>query len=296
MRRLVALALAACHPRAPAPPPIPSPGISIAVYDTFSIVDDRRDLDVDTGRALVLDRLEPGVSLASLQIESDLDVGACHRELAGGSSITCAVTGARGRHRVRLVYATTAIHYTAQHAIFFDAQTTKARVASAFEVRTPAWGGRADVAIYDAAPGGEHAPHEVARRDVPLDGTAATFQIDPHDVPGALRDRYDRAPTDEAADPGVWVWLELPGTWLPPGDIRVTADSYVALLSQQTRKQDATALRLPLHEDPDLQVTHQGAQTRITSTASAAREVWFDGKKLVIPPRGGMPIVIGPAR
>lgn len=298
MRALVALVLlGACHPHAPAPAALPA-GVTIAVYDAFSVVDDRRDVDID-GNVLALDHVDPGAALASLVIESDVAVGACHRELAphAAGSVRCDVTGARGRHRVRIVYVSTALHYRAEHEITVSGE--RAHAITRFAVETPAWGERADLVLFDGAPGGDHPPREVARGTAQLDGTTAVLATAEQDVAATVRRVYDGAilgalsPSDASwgreSQPSVWVWLEVEGLSLAPGPVRVHAGEREVIVPAEGRRGDTHQLRLPLWIDDDL----HGLRARfvdlgdgaglaerlllgVASGASEPREVWIE--------------------
>jgi hypothetical protein len=297
MRRLVPLALVACHVHAPAAPPLAA-GVSISVYDTFSIVDDRRDVEVD-GDTVALDQIDPGAALASLRIESDLRIGACHRELAGhaAGTIRCEVSGARGRHRVRLVYASTALHYRAEH--YLTVAGDRARAVSRFAIATPPWGARAELVLFDGAPSGDHPPREVARGMAALDGTTAVLASGELAVPATVRRVYDGAvrsdlpPSDaawgRASQPLVWVWLEVDDLTLAPGPVRVDVAGRVAIVPGEGIRRDRRTLRLPLWVDDELRGLRarfvdlgDGATVAerlllgVASTATEPREVWIE--------------------
>ena len=294
---VAAFALAACHAQHLAAPRLP-PGITIAVYDGFAVVDDRRDVEVGGG-TLALDEIDPGAALASLQIESDLAVGACHRERAAhaAGSVHCDVSGTPGRHRVRLVYVSTALRYRVEHAI--TVAGAHARVVSRFAVEVPAWGSRAELVLFDGAPGGDHAPREVARGTARLDGTTAVLATSEREVPATVRRVYDGAlrgdlpPTDAAwgreSQPLVWVWLELDGVSLARGPVRVHLGDRDVLVPGEGIRAERHQLRLPLFVDDEL----RGLRARyvdlgdsaslaermllgIASTAAEPREVWIE--------------------
>jgi hypothetical protein len=300
MRRLAALAVvAACHPHAPLPAPLPE-GVTIAVYERFSVVDDRRDVTVD-GDTLALEHVDPGAALASLSIESDLTVGACRREVANkaAGTVHCEVVSPRapGRHRVRLVYVSTALRYRAEHDVTVAAD--RAHAVTRFAVETPAWGERAELVLFDGAPGGDHPPREVARGVATLDGTTAILATAERDVPATLRRVYDGAvlgdlPASDAAwgresQPSVWVWLELDGLSLAPGPVRVHAGEREVIVPAEGRRTGHHLVRLPLWVDADLRGLRarfvdlgEGAGLAerfllgIASNASDPREVWIE--------------------
>jgi hypothetical protein len=225
------LALAACH----APPPVrieatPGAGISIALYDTFALVDDRRSVDIGGG-ALELEHVDPGAALASLVIEPlggahALHIGACTRDalpelapLPGDAKakapapdttahyapvVRCRADGPPGRYLVRVLYVSTALRYRAQHDVNV-ARPDRATVVSRFAVATPAWHQRADVVIYEGVPGGAHLPREIVRGTAELDGSVAVLAPPAREVPAQLEAIFDGAqvlgakPADNAA-------------------------------------------------------------------------------------------------
>jgi hypothetical protein len=297
--RLLVL-LAACHAAHVEAPKLHA-GTTIRVYDTYAVIDDRREIDLRAGE-LVLDKIDPGASLASLMIESDLVVGACHRELPVGG-VRCAVAGTPGHHLVRLVYVSSALHYRAEHELALTVPG-HAHVVSRFAVDTPAWGGRAELILYDGAPGGDRVPREVARGVASLDGTTAVLAAAPLDVPATLTRVFDGAllgevaPTDAAwgkdSQPSVWVWLELQGLVLARGALRVHVELpgepvRDAIVPAEARRSDHGVLRAPLWVDDDL----RGSRARlvdlgdgaalaerfvfgVANTGAAPREVWIE--------------------
>ena len=237
MRRALLLALAACHPPAPAKiEATPGPGISIALYDTFALVDDRRAVDV-RGGALELEHVDPGAALASLVIEPlgdphGLHIGECTRdalpELARAPDphgkpapepppadstahyapvVRCRADGPAGRYLVRIVYVSNALRYRAQHDVTVIAgrAALRAIVTSRFAVATPSWQQRADLVIYEGVPGGAHLPREIVRGAAELDGSIAVLAPAAREVPAQLHAIFDGAqvlgprPADNAA-------------------------------------------------------------------------------------------------
>jgi hypothetical protein len=273
----------------------------ISVYDGFALVDDRRIVELDGG-GLAVDHVDPGAALASLVIESDLAVGACRRELPAGR-VRCVATGTPGRHLVRVLYVSTALRYRGEHEI---AITTagRARIVERFAIDTPAWGGRADLTLYDGAPGSERVPHEVARGTITLDGSTAVLVGAPREVPATLRRVFDGAvltdtPATDAAwgrdsQQAVWVWLDLASSPLAPGPVRVHVDvagerRTDVIVPAEGRSTDPSALRLPLWVDSEL----VGSRSRfvdlgggaalaerlllgVFNAGSAPREVWIE--------------------
>ena len=306
MRALALVALAACHGSHAAAPALLHEGVTIAVYDRFAVVDDRRSVDFTgaaAGGSLAIDHVDPGASLASLVIESDLKVSACRREMAVAGSVRCDVTGTPGRHLVRLLYVSTALRYRAEHDI---AVTTPghAHVITRFAIDTPAWGGRAELVLFDGAPGGDRVPREVARGAAALDGTTAVLAAAPRDVPATLRRVFDGAvlgdvPSSDAAwgresQHAVWVWLELEGVALAPGPVRAHVEVpgeaiHDAIVPAEGRRSDHGKVRLPLWIDEDLHGSRarfvdlgEGAALAerfllgVSNQGTAPREVWIE--------------------
>jgi hypothetical protein len=294
--------LFACHTAHVEMAPTLHEGVTIAVYESLAVVDDRRAVDVQGG-TLVLDKIDPGASLASMVIESDLTVGACRREMAIAGSVRCEVTGAPGRHVVRVLYASTALHYRADHEVSLTVPG-HAHVISRFAVDTPAWGGHAELILYDGAPGGERVPREVARGAATLDGATAVLATASRDVPATLRRVFDGAllgnvPATDAAwghdsQPAVWVWLEVAGLVLAPGPLRVHVELpgepvRDVIVPAEGRPTEHGLLRAALWVDPDL----HGSRGRfvdlgdgsalaerlllgVANTGAVPREVWID--------------------
>ncbi len=230
-------------------------------------------------------------------------------------TVRCVASGATGRHLVRVLYVSSTLAYRAEHDLAMTADD-KVTVTTRFAIETPAWAQRdgadvrASVVLYDGVPGGEHAPLEVARGQIVIDGSTAVIAPPAHATAARLRRIYDGAmPSDvnglAPTDPGwgtqshdvVWVWLELPKLRLPPGPLHV----HVELPSEGTRdievpaearkqgdETDAT-LALPLWADDDLHGQRQkfplgsgGARldermmASVSNTGESAREVWVE--------------------
>jgi len=183
--------------------------------------------------------------------------------------VKCDVTAKPGRYLVRVLYVTKAIGYRAQHDIDVLSETS-ARVSSRFAIVTPVWQTRAELVLYDGAPGGERSPREVARGQVTLDGSTSVLGVPPQDVPSVLSRIYEGAvvTSTDTTDvnwgrdsvQAVWVWLELAKLRLAPGPVRVHIDLPGEGIrdldvAQTSRKQDDTPdapLRLPLWVDDSL--------------------------------------------
>ena len=326
---VVGIALAAGCVRAAHPAAPPAPGVAIAIYggaSPYAVVDDRRWLELAPGATeIALDRVDPDAALASLLIEplddSRLAIDRCTRaelvvpaptpaDAGSGAAaaatrlapiVRCHVAGARaGRHLVRILY-TSPLAYRAEHLIAVtDAE--HASIASRFAVATPHWRERAELVLFDAAPGGEHAPRELARGEVPLDGSIAVLGAPARVVPAHLRRIFDGAVPTPEVEPGatswhaesthaVWVWLELAGVELAAGGLRVHVDAGEGVHDVDAARAIPTggALRIPLWPDPELSgVRERVADTEepgelvehftlsVANLGATPREVWIE--------------------
>jgi hypothetical protein len=338
---------AACGPAGGAAPAAPShaasAGVSIAIYDpdgldAYGVVDDRRWLDL-AGGALEIDRVDPRAELPSLVIEplagGALEIGTCLRDriptapatapasahavatpasppavaplhAAVAPVLRCTARGAPGRYLVRLLYVLPGLGYRAQHDVTVTA-ADRAAVTSRFAIVTPAWQVRAELALFDGAPGGERPFRELARGTAMLDGGTAVITIPPHVVPAQLRWIYDGAviahgsddpsPRDpqwgQKSQPAVWVWLELAAPKLAPGPVR----AHVERAGEATRDIDVPAegrrtttagVRLPLWIDDQLRGRRERRsdagdtaltdrfQLAVANLGEATRDVWIE--------------------
>jgi hypothetical protein len=231
---VVAALVVAC--RAPSPAEIasaPRDGISIALYGSYALVDERRTIDV-RGPTLELEHVDAGAALASFVIEpigdtGTIRIGACTRDplpelppatperepprrshtpakLERASSVPfapavrCEVRAPAGRYLVRLVYVSRALHYRAEHEVAVI-NSGRASVSSRFAITTPAWAARAELAVFDGEPGGAHPPRELARGTAVLDGSIAVLSTGPREVAAELELVYDGA--ERAHSPGI---------------------------------------------------------------------------------------------
>lgn len=321
-----------------AAPPV---GTSIAIYQdagqAIGVVDDRRWVELRE-RELVLDGIDPAASLSSLVIEplgdGPLAVGACTRDRVAwahhgdgiparpalATPIRCAVTGARGRRLVRVLYVAPSLRYQTLHDISLHAGD-RATVATRFTLTTPATMpalGRAEVALFAGVPGGEHAPREIARGTVELDGSTAILAAPPRELDARL-ERIYRGARDFAADDdnpwsgdppdAIWVWLVLDAVALPAGafgvHVAVPGEGERFVETGAARRRDlAGATRVPLWIDDRLhgirKRTVGGAEDAelidrfvitVANTGDAAREVWLEeplrpAKRRVVAGRG----------
>src|SRR5262249_17757437 len=145
----------ACGPRAVERVATPSEGITIALYgkgdgQAYSVIDDRRWIEIADGHALLLDNIDPGAALPSLMFEplSDpaIQIGACMRDRIAlppaepetnplkkpapkvtpklpdvddkfATTLRCEAHGRPGRYLVRLLYVSTTLGYHAEHEV-----------------------------------------------------------------------------------------------------------------------------------------------------------------------------------
>ena len=298
----LSLAVAACHVPHVAAPVVPPPGVAIALYRAgdraLAVVDERSWVTIEGG-AFTVGPVDPATPLAQLLVEPlddpALQIGACTR---AGYALRCATSGA-ARALVRVVYVTSALHYEARHVLDVTAPD-RAALATRLEVATPAWGVRADVTVFDGAPGGDRAPRELVRAPVTLDGTTAALDVPRRTLAARLVRVYDGAvvrqgvpPTDpawgRASTRDVLVALELPDAPIAAGPVHV----HVALPGEPARDADLAlapgAHRLTLGTDDTLHGTRlrmadfAGGDTladvlsvSITNTGAAPREVWIE--------------------
>jgi hypothetical protein len=200
------LLLVAC--RAPVRPAEPIvPGVTIALYggaSPYAVVDERRWLALD-GDELVLDHVAPDAELATLWISSPgVAIDRCTRPelvvpppsanartvVEPSPVVRCRVAGARGRRLVRVVYVTKSLAARTEHAIAI-AEPERARVTTRFAVPTPRWNERGELVVFGDPSGAS--PRELARGDVPLDGSIAVLAAPARDVPAHLRRIYTGA-------------------------------------------------------------------------------------------------------
>jgi hypothetical protein len=289
--------------------------------DAYSVVDDRRWVEVSRNE-LVLEHVDPGAAMASLVIEplagAPLAIGACERDRiphALGSEqskardarkpalvanvdvfvpvVHCRVTGAPGKYLVRVLYVSTQLSYRAEHELTM-AESTHVTVASRYAITTPPWGSRAEIVVFDGAPGGDHPPLEVARGQVTLDGATAVLAPPARQIHARLR-RVLRNDTPDGSEPSlVWLWLELPGFRMPAGAVRVhigLPDEVIrdGELPPTARTQADGELRLRLWTDDTLRATRQRTTDysehsesaervaiSVSNLGSAPREVWIE--------------------
>ena len=220
--------------------------------------------------------------------------------------VRCTATGAHGRQLVRVLYVSSSLAYRAQHEVTMTAGD-RATIATKFAIATPAWGDRADVALFEGAPGADKPPVELARGTLTLDGSTAVLGAPPRELPARARRVFDgalRTGVGNAGDPSwgrdsvhaVWMWLELPGVTLSPGPTH----AHVELPGEPIRdievpsggrEETAAGTRLPLWIDDQL----RGIRTRavvgtdgasladrfsisVSNLGTETREVWVEEK------------------
>lgn len=298
----LALLLAACRTPAVAEPVVPPSGIAIALYRDgdceLGVVDERRWVTIERGEFSVAP-IDPAASLAELLVEPlgdpAVQVGECTRE---GLALRCAASGA-GRTLVRVVYATSALHYEARHAIDV-ALPGHALLTTWLAVATPAWEARADVTVFDGVPGGDRAPRELARGTLALDGKTAELVVRPRLLAARIVRIFDGAvvrpgvpPTDPTwghdSTTAVQVALELPDVPIAAGPVHV----HVALRGEAARDVDAAIAtgtrRVPLGVDRALHATRRRVEgfgggdalvdqvaVTLANTGAVARDVWIE--------------------
>jgi len=257
-RWLVLAALAGCGPRAVDHVATPAEGIAIALYgkgdgQAYSVIDDRRWIEIADGKPLVLDNIEPGATLPSLMIEplggAAIQVGACMRERVAvprpdkpadkkprntppppkvtpklpdvddklATTLRCDAHGRPGRYLVRVLYVSTTLGYRAEHEVSVTA-SDRASITSRYAIASPAWNrAHADVTLYDGIPGGERPPTLVARGAIALDGSTSVISVAPRQVPARLRRVYDGAvapAADASATDPNWGTQSVASVWL----------------------------------------------------------------------------------
>lgn len=237
------------------------------------------------------------------------------------SALHCQVTGAPGRHLVRLLYVSPGLGYRAQHDVTMTAGD-RATIATRFAIGTPAWSAPADVTVFHGLPGRLQAPLPIARGSLQLDGSTAILEAAPREVRAQLRWIYDgaiRAGRGAVTDAiwgresvrAVWVWLELEDRDLPPGPVHAHVEAPGEAIRDihvpaGGREVVGPTLRLPLWIDDTL----HGLRSRVVMGADGAsladrfvisvantgtmpREVWIEERLRTTNRRrlrGGWPI------
>lgn len=255
----------------------------------------------DEQRELV--RVLRGESAGEPESDEESDGAPAARALVV-SALRCQVTGAPGRHLVRLLYVSPGLGYRAQHDVTMTAGD-RATVVTRFAITTPAWSTTADVTLFHGLPGGVKAPEPIGRGGIQLDGSTAVLAAAPREIRAQLRWIYDgavRAGRGAETDAmwgresvrAVWVWLELEEHALPPGAVHAHVEAPgEAIRDVQVpaggRERIGAVVRLPLWIDDTL----HGLRTRVVmgadgasladrflisvaNTGAEAREVWVE--------------------
>lgn len=212
--------------------------------------------------------------------DEDTDAGPATRALVV-SALRCQVTGAPGRHLVRLLYVSPGLGYRAQHDVTMTAGD-RATIATRFAIPTPAWSTSAAVKLFHGLPGGLQAPEAIGSGSVQLDGSTAVLAGSPREITAHRRWIYDgaiRAGRGVETDAmwgresvrAVWVWLELDDRALPPGPVHVHVEAPGEAIRDVEVPADGRevvggALRLPLWIDDTL----HGLRTRVVMGADGA--------------------------
>jgi hypothetical protein len=113
--------------------------------------------------------------------------------------VACTVAGAPGRYRVRVHYVAVSAGFQTQHEIAMTAPD-RATISTRLTVRTPAWGARGELVLYDGVPGAGDPPREVGRGAATLDGGTAVLAAPPREVPARLVRVYDGMRRVEGVD------------------------------------------------------------------------------------------------
>jgi hypothetical protein len=201
-------------------------------------------------------------------------------------TMRCATSGPAGRYLLRVLYSSTALAFHAEHAITITTPD-RAHIATNLSITTPIWRHRDGVApsalvtAFEGLPGGEALPVQLGRDRVVLDGSTGVIHFAARDVSARVRrvlsasndiTGSDSPPgvwaqertsaDDNEPDAYVWIWLELPGTHLAPGnvlfhvdypgeiarDVNLPAETRVLTPDNET----ATVTRLPMWADEGL--------------------------------------------
>lgn len=196
--------------------------------------------------------------------------------------VRCAVVAGRGKHRVRILYVTPDVTFSAHHDIAMSAPES-ATVTTRFALPTPDLDMRGDVTLYAGLPGSDEMPVEVGRGDVTLDGSISLFGGPTREVRARLRRMWRSADANEAREDvylaqqvrPVRVWLELEGK-LQTGDATLRVDlPYEPAAPQSIGATDiergANVTRMPVRDDGDLISLHESRPLRARDEAARER-------------------------
>jgi len=221
---------------------------------------------------------------------------------AASPLVACTVTGAPGRYRVRVHYVAASYGFQTRHEIEVAAPD-RATISTRFTVRTPAWGARGEVVLYEGVPGAGEPPREVGRGPVTLDGGVAVLALPPREVPARLVRVYDgtiRQADGERTDLAwgkdsrhdVDVRLELDDARLlrAPAHVRIASGGEIHEVgTAYAPDEPAGPRRLSLWRDPLLRGTRRRSTDRgaggsiverveltVSNTGAEPREVWIE--------------------
>jgi hypothetical protein len=161
--------------------------------------------------------------------------------VAGGDSVVrCAVAAGTGRQLVRVVHATTAFGFEAEHTIrarLGADDKGEVEIVARFTVETPPWQVPADVTIFDGLPGAARSPRQVFRGPITLSGDPVVVSGPTLTAPARIEAVYRADPNqlhggDGPRDPGWrmgatfgdvhdWLELDIGDAPLPPGGMMV---------------------------------------------------------------------------
>jgi hypothetical protein len=147
--------------------------------------------------------------------------------------VRCRVKAREGKHLVRVMHVSSNLTFQTQHEL---TMTTADRVtiATRFAIVTPRWRERAQVTLFEGAPGELVPPRELARGPMVLDGSVAILGGEPREYAARLRSIYEGVKLDDPDDDikpndivwgrasrrHVWTWIELAdAVTLPAGAV-----------------------------------------------------------------------------
>ncbi|MGE0871198.1 MAG: hypothetical protein AB7P03_21720 [Kofleriaceae bacterium] len=266
--------------------------VSVALYHadarSIALVEDQRWVTID-GPAIVLDHLDPKLSLSSLTITpvagGDLSVGSCHRDRIddaratrafdetgrreeppplASSAIQCAVTGPRGRRLIRITYTSAALSLDVSHHLKV-VEPGRAEVVTKLAVPTLALARTGQLVVFRGVPGGERSPVEVVRGAIVFDGSTAILTSSPHAISAVekwivdpeLRPRSGIRPG--VPDLPVKVWLELEAEVIPGPMTMVMGAAGERTIGVDAMTTSSGRIRIPLRVDATLQAQRRVA-------------------------------------
>lgn len=198
--------------------------------------------------------------------------------------VRCTVVSGRGTHRVRILYVTPDVTFTAHHDIAMSTPEA-ATVTTRFALPTPDLDMRGEVTLYAGmpGPGRDETPVEVGRGEVTLDGSISLFGGPTREVRARLRRMWRSADASTANEDAyraqqvrpVRVWLELEGP-LQSGDATLRVDlPYEPPMPQsipaEAIERGANVTRMPVRDDADLISLHESRPLRARDEAARER-------------------------